>query len=31
MKRLVICCDGAWNRRKQRFPASVLELSEAAL
>jgi len=28
-KRLVICCDGTWNTRKQAAPTNVVKVSEA--
>ena len=29
MKRLVVCCDGTWNRPDQKHPTNVVKMSRA--
>ena len=29
MKRLIVCCDGTWNRADQRSPTNVVKLKAA--
>ena len=31
MKRIVVCCDGTWNREDQRFPTNVAKMYRAVL
>jgi uncharacterized protein (DUF2235 family) len=31
MKRIVICCDGTWNTKDQRFPTNVAKVCDAVL
>lgn len=31
MKRIVICCDGTWNRLDAAFPTNVVKLAQAVL